>query len=54
MWARDDERVQEGSFKPLDPSAWIEPVCLECRAGVSGEEAGDGVLDALSDRVGFD
>jgi hypothetical protein len=52
--ALDDERVEECGVEPGDPAAQIEPIRLECRAGVSGEVAGDGVLDALTDRVGFD
>jgi hypothetical protein len=52
--ALDGERIEEGSVEPGDPSAQIETVRRECRAGVSGEEAGDGVLDALADRVGLD
>lgn len=52
--ALDGERVEEGGVEPADPSAQIEAVYLECRAGVAGQESGDGVLDALADWVGLD
>ena len=46
----DEERYVE----PADPSAQIEPVCLEGGAGVAGEQAGNCVLDASTDRVRLD
>jgi hypothetical protein len=52
--ALDDERIEASGVKPTDPPAQVEPVRLERRTGVAGQESGDGMLDALLDRVGLD
>lgn len=46
--------VEASGVKPTDPPAQVEPVCLKRRTGAAGQESGDGMLDALPDRVGLD
>ncbi len=54
MGTLNDEGIEECGVEPTNPSAQIESVRLKDCSGVAGQEAGDGVPDALADRVGLD